>query len=62
MTREEFEEKYHYYQGEVVGDEEFKLILLSNLSDLEVFNISESAYNRIESLKEFIIDYFNVKE
>jgi len=61
-TKEQFMEKYNIIEGMLETNTDFKMILLSNLSDIQVS--SDEGYNpqkSINAIKEFIIDFYDAQ-
>lgn len=62
MTQKEFTDKHNIIEGMLETNTDFKMILLSNLSDLQVS--SDEGYNpqkSINAIKEFIIDFYDAQ-
>ena len=59
MTREEFFTTYNSLTIE--SHDDFKMTLLSNLSDLQSINENEKVNTYINSIKLFIMDYYNAQ-
>ena len=56
MTKQEFLDKYGVYEGQLEYVNDFKMMVLSTLSDLQhTGNLSH-----IDNIKEFVMDYFSV--
>jgi len=62
MTKKQFTEKHNIIDGILKTNSDFKMILLSNLSDLQIR--SDEGYNpqrSINAIKEFIIDFYDAQ-
>jgi hypothetical protein len=59
MTREEFFTTYDSLDME--SHDDFKMVLLSNLSDLQSINGEEKVNTHINAIKLFIMDYYSAQ-
>ena len=59
MTQTEFLEKYDLIYFESHGD--FEMTLLSNLSDLQLINGDQKVNTYINSIKLFIMDFYDAQ-
>jgi hypothetical protein len=59
MTQTEFLEKYNSLDIESHGD--FEMTLLSNLSDLQLINGDQKVNTYINSIKLFIMDFYDAQ-
>lgn len=63
MTKEQFAEKYNLPEFMLESNRDFKMLILSNLSDIQAIGgLNEEGRERINSLKRFIIEYYYYKD
>ncbi len=62
MTKEELAKKYNLPKFMLESEKDFGMIILSNLSDIQaVGGLNQRGRESVNSLKEFIMDYYKTK-
>ena len=61
MTKQEFLEKWKMPEFMIETNTDFKMMLLSNISSIqECGDISKDDISKLDTIKEFIMDFYNV--